>query len=135
MAVILVTFEDLDNTYLTSPATGARVLLRQMADLEPEWQLGRIRRRNGVRTLTVRTETQLGRMPNNILAEIMPMIISGSALWAPLGAVLAVGLVFGMALTLLIMPVLYWLMLSPRDKKAGKNRHVAPPLDLPKLEQ
>lgn len=251
-----------------------------MADLEPEWQVGRIRRRNGVRTLTVRTETQLGRMPNDILAEIMPkiaaiklpkgvtisyggeiedqqtvmgqqsaslltslilifmvllfqfkgirkaliimagipmswfgafsglfltanpfsftgflgvislsglvvrngiilveyadklaesdryhdlksvamdaakrrmrpvfltamaaamgvvpMIISGSALWAPLGAVLAVGLVFGMALTLLIMPVLYWVVLAPRGKKARKNKRMVQPLDIPKLEQ
>lgn len=261
------TFEDIDNTYLTSPVTGAQVPLRQLATLEPEWQLGRIRRRNGMRCLTVRTETQLGRMPNDILGEIMPkiaamqlpkgvtisyggeledqktvmgqqsaslltslvlifmvllfqfkgirkaviimagipmswfgaflglfltgnpvsftaflgiislsglvvrngiilveyadklaaadpseplkniainagkrrmrpvfltamaaamgvvpMIISGSPLWAPLGAVLAAGLIFGMALTLLVMPVLYWVVLQPRRKRARKSR-------------
>jgi len=259
------TFEDIDNIYLISPITGGRVPLRQLATLEPEWQNGRIRRRNGVRTLTVRCEAQLGRPPNDILAEIMPqigamdlpkgvtihyggeledqkvvmgqqmaslltslvliflvllfqfkeilksliimaaipmswfgaflglyltgnpfsftgflgvislsglvvrngiilveyadkllamdesqslrsvaidagkrrmrpvfltamaaamgvvpMIISGSPLWAPLGSVLAVGLVFGMVLTLLVMPVLYWLMLRPG--KASKKR-------------
>ncbi|BBO81054.1 multidrug transporter AcrB [Desulfosarcina ovata subsp. sediminis] len=260
------TFDDIDNTYLTSPVTGARVALRQLATLEPEWQMGRIRRRNGVRTLTVRSETQLGRLPNDVLAEIMPkiatmelpkgvtisyggeledqktvigqqsvslltslvlifmvllfqfkgirksliimagipmswfggfmglyltgnpfsftgflgvislsglvvrngiilveyadklaaadesrslrsvamdagkrrmrpvfltamaaamgvvpMIISGSPLWAPLGAVLAMGLVFGMALTLLVMPVLYWKVLQPRKKRDRKK--------------
>ncbi|MCP4690660.1 MAG: efflux RND transporter permease subunit, partial [Desulfobacterales bacterium] len=251
-------FSDMDNIYLTSPITGGRAPLRQLATLEPEWQHGRIRRRNGVRTLTVRSEAQLGRPPNDILAEIMPriaamdlprgvtilyggeledqvavmgqqmaslltslvlifmvllfqfkwirksiiimaaipmswfgaflglhltsnpfsftgflgvislsglvvrngiilveyadkllaadpsrgirhvaidagkrrmrpvfltamaaamgvvpMIISGSPLWAPLGSVLAVGLVFGMILTLLIMPPLYWLVMRP----------------------
>ncbi|MBU0971700.1 MAG: efflux RND transporter permease subunit [Proteobacteria bacterium] len=260
------TFEDIDNTYLVSPITGAKVLLRQLATLEPEWQEGRIRRRNGVRTLNVRTETQLGRMPNDILAQIMPriaamelpkgvtigyggeledqeivmgqqsvslltsltlifmvllfqfkgirksliimagipmswfgafmglyitgnpfsctgflgvislsglvvrngiilveyadkllkedetrslrsvamdagkrrmrpvfltamaaamgvvpMIISGSPLWAPLGAVLSVGLIFGTALTLLVIPVLYWVVLLPRKMFSRKK--------------
>ncbi len=260
------TFEDLDNTYLVSPVTGVRVPLRQLATLEPEWQNGRIRRRNGMRCMTVRSEAQLGRMPNDILGEIMPqvaaiklpkgmtisyggeiedqktvmgqqgaslltslvlifmvllfqfkgirktliimaaipmswfgaflglfitgnpvsftgfiglislsglvvrngiilveyadklaaadpdeplkniaiqagkrrmrpvfltamaaamgvvpMIISGSLLWAPLGSVLSAGLVFGMALTLLVMPVLYWVVLQPRGKKRRKN--------------
>lgn len=258
-------FGDIDNTYLVSPITGARVPLRQLATLEPQWQPGRIRHRNGVRCLTVRAETQLGRMPNAILSEIMPkiaamelpkgvtigyggeledqekvmgqqsaslltslvlifvvllfqfkgirktliimagipmswfgafaglfltgnpfsftgflgvislsglvvrngiilveyadklaaaderqslkivamqagkrrmrpvfltamaaamgvvpMVISGSSLWAPLGSVLAAGLVFGMALTLLVMPVLYWVVLQPRKKRLTK---------------
>lgn len=255
-------FDDINNTYLLSPVTGAKVPLRQLATLVPEWQQGRIRRRNGVRTLTVRAEAQLGRLPNDILSEIMPqiakiklpkgvtidyggeiedqktvmgqqsaslltslvlifmvllfqfkdirkaliimagipmswfgaflgllvtgnpfsftgilgvislsglvvrngiilveyadklagveksrdlreiamdagkrrmrpvfltalaaamgvvpMIISGSPLWAPLGSVLAVGLLFGTVLTLLITPVLYWLALRPRKRK------------------
>jgi len=254
-------FDDIENTYLVSPVTGGNVPLRQLASVEPEWQHGMIRRRNGVRTLTVRAEAQLGRMPNDILSEIMPkieaiplpkgvtlsyggeledqakvmgeqnkslltslvlifmvllfqfkgirksliimagipmswfgaflglfitgnpfsftgflgvislsglvvrngiilveyadklaaedetrdlksvamdagkrrmrpvfltamaaamgvvpMIISGSPLWAPLGSVLAVGLVFGTVLTLLVMPVLYWVVLRPRNK-------------------
>ncbi len=265
------TFADLNNTYLTSPATGGQVLLRQM---------GRIRRRNGVRTITVRTETQLNRMPNDILSQIrpriaamklpkgvtisyggeiedqekvmgqqsaslltslvlifmvllfqfkgirkaliimagipmswfgaflglfitgnpfsftgflgvislsglvvrngiilveyadklaaadkskdlkavamnaakrrmrpvfltamaaamgvVPMIISGSSLWAPLGSVLAVGLFFGMALTLLIMPVLYWVILAPRRKRSLKNRKLSPGSDLKPAQQ
>ena len=57
---------------------------------------------------------------------VVPMIISGSPLWAPLGAVLAVGLVFGVILTLLVLPVLYWVVLRPgkvsdRQKQHGKK--------------
>jgi multidrug efflux pump subunit AcrB/outer membrane protein TolC len=262
-------FDDIENTYLVSPVTGAKVPLRQLATVIPEWQNGKIRRRNGVRTLTVRAEAQLGRMPNDILSEIMPkiaamplpkgvtisyggeledqakvmgeqntslltslmlifmvllfqfksirksliimagipmswfgaflglfitgnpfsftgflgvislsglvvrngiilveyadklraeddsrdlksvamdagkrrmrpvfltamaatmgvvpMIISGSPLWAPLGSVLAVGLVFGTVLTLLVMPVLYWVVLKPRHKKRERMSKV-----------
>jgi multidrug efflux pump subunit AcrB len=75
-------FDDIGNAYVTSPATGAAVPLRQIAELVPEWQTGKIRRRNGVRTLTVRTETQMGRMPNEILKEVMPQI---AAIDLPLG--------------------------------------------------
>jgi multidrug efflux pump subunit AcrB/outer membrane protein TolC len=39
---------------------------------------------------------------------VIPMIISGSTLWAPLGAVTAFGLVFSMVLTLFVLPVAYW---------------------------
>ena len=40
-------------------------------------------------------------------AGVVPMILSGSPLWAPMGSVLAVGLIFGMMLTLIIVPVMY----------------------------
>ena len=40
---------------------------------------------------------------------VVPMIASGSTLWAPLGAVTAFGLVFSMVLTLFVLPVAYWL--------------------------
>ena len=46
------TTNDLQNVYLRSPVTGADVPLRQIADLTPRWQTGRIMHRNGVRTLT-----------------------------------------------------------------------------------
>ncbi|MBW2326933.1 MAG: efflux RND transporter permease subunit, partial [Deltaproteobacteria bacterium] len=75
-------FNDISNAYVTSPATGAAVPLRQIAKLVPEWQTGKIRRRNGVRTLTVRSEAQMGRMPNEILKEVMPQI---EAIDLPLG--------------------------------------------------
>jgi outer membrane protein TolC/preprotein translocase subunit SecF len=47
-------FGDIGNTYLNSELTRARVPLRAVARLSPEWQTSRIVRRNGVRTLTVR---------------------------------------------------------------------------------
>ena len=39
---------------------------------------------------------------------VVPMIISRSPLWGPLGAVICFGMITGMVLTLLILPVLYW---------------------------
>ena len=40
-------------------------------------------------------------------AGLTPMILSGSGLWSPLASVIAVGLIFSMFLTLLVVPVLY----------------------------
>jgi multidrug efflux pump subunit AcrB len=42
--------QDVENTYLTSPVTNEDVPLRQIADLTPQWQTGKIMHRNGVRT-------------------------------------------------------------------------------------
>lgn len=39
---------------------------------------------------------------------VVPMILSDSPLWGPLGTVICFGLIFGMILTLYILPVLYW---------------------------
>lgn len=51
-------FADIGNTYLNSDLTRARVPLRAVSELSPEWQTSRIVRRNGVRTLTIRAFTQ-----------------------------------------------------------------------------
>ena len=40
---------------------------------------------------------------------VVPMIISQSPLWGPLGAVICFGMITGMILTLFILPVLYWI--------------------------
>jgi multidrug efflux pump subunit AcrB/outer membrane protein TolC len=45
---------------------------------------------------------------------VTPMILSGSKLWSPLASVLAVGLIFSMFFTLLVVPVLYVLVFTPR---------------------
>lgn len=45
---------------------------------------------------------------------VVPMIISASPLWGPLGTVICFGLIFGMIITLFVLPVLYW-------KTTGKN--------------
>jgi Cu/Ag efflux pump CusA len=43
-------------------------------------------------------------------AGVLPMIIAGSTMWAPVGSVIAVGLLCSMVFTLLIVPVLYVLV-------------------------
>lgn len=64
----------LENIYLTSPVTGADVPLRQIADLSPQWQTGRVMHRNGVRTLTVQSETTPDVLPSELLAAIQKPI-------------------------------------------------------------
>lgn len=44
---------------------------------------------------------------------VIPMILGKSPLWAPLGSVLAFGLIVSMVLTLFIIPVLYYLFVKP----------------------
>jgi multidrug efflux pump subunit AcrB len=41
---------------------------------------------------------------------VVPMIMSGSNLWGPLGSVICFGLLFAMVLSLLLLPVLYYLL-------------------------
>lgn len=44
---------------------------------------------------------------------VLPMIIGKSPMWAPLGSVLASGLIVSMILTLFVVPVLYFLFVKP----------------------
>ena len=39
---------------------------------------------------------------------VVPMIVSGSTLWAPLGAVICIGTVVSMLLVVTVLPVMYW---------------------------
>lgn len=48
---------------------------------------------------------------------VIPMIISGSPMWSPLASVIAVGLMFAMVISLLLVPVLYARVIKPSDKK------------------
>ncbi|MCU0247341.1 MAG: efflux RND transporter permease subunit [Bryobacter sp.] len=75
-------FDNLRSAYLTSLITGARVPLSGMAQLKPEWQTSRIVRRNGVRTLTVRSMAREGVLPSTLLAAARPRI---AALALPAG--------------------------------------------------
>ena len=63
------TFQNISDTYILSPVTGARVPVSAVASLAPEWHPGRIVRRNGVRTLTVRAFPSEGRLASQILAD------------------------------------------------------------------
>jgi multidrug efflux pump subunit AcrB len=66
--------DDLANTYMKSPVTGANVPLRQIADIVPEWQAGKIMHRNGVRTLTVQSELAEGVLPAELVKVVQPEI-------------------------------------------------------------
>jgi multidrug efflux pump subunit AcrB/outer membrane protein TolC len=50
---------------------------------------------------------------------VIPMIISRSPLWGPLGAVICFGLLISMVLTLYILPILYFWVYSDKPKKQG----------------
>jgi multidrug efflux pump subunit AcrB/outer membrane protein TolC len=80
--------EDVASTYIISPATGARVPLRQVADVAPEWRPSRIVRRNGVRTLTVRSFSAPSVLPSAVLKAAQPRL---AALALPEGVRLEYG--------------------------------------------
>jgi len=65
---------DVANAYVTSPMTGARVPVRQVADVRADWQASRIVRRNGVRTLTVRSFAKNGVLASSVLAAVKPAV-------------------------------------------------------------
>ena len=48
---------------------------------------------------------------------VIPMILSRSPLWGPLGTVICFGLLFSMILTLYILPILYSVSYGDREKK------------------
>jgi multidrug efflux pump subunit AcrB/outer membrane protein TolC len=75
-------FSDIRNTYMTSELTNARVPLRSIATLDPEWQTSRIVRRNGMRTITVRGFVTQGWYGSDLLKEARPRI---EAIRLPLG--------------------------------------------------
>jgi multidrug efflux pump subunit AcrB/outer membrane protein TolC len=60
-------FQNVADTYVMSPVTGARIPLQAVASLTPEWQPGRIVRRNGERTLSVRAFPGDGNLASTIL--------------------------------------------------------------------
>jgi len=68
------TTNDINKIYLASPATGANVPLEQIAELKPVWKTGRIMHRNGVRMLTVQSNTQGKVLASEILQKIQPEI-------------------------------------------------------------
>jgi multidrug efflux pump subunit AcrB/outer membrane protein TolC len=62
-------FQNVSDTYVMSPVTGAKVPLAAVATLNSEWEPGRIVRRNGVRTLTVRAFPGDHRLASEILGD------------------------------------------------------------------
>lgn len=68
--------DDVSAAYLVSPTTGARIPLREVADVAPEFRPSRIVRRNGVRTLTVRSFSAPDVLPSVVLKAAMPKLAS-----------------------------------------------------------
>jgi multidrug efflux pump subunit AcrB/outer membrane protein TolC len=68
--------QDVSSTYVISPVTGARVPLNSIATVSPVWDPGRIVRRNGVRTLTVRAWSDGGVLPSQVLNRVKPSVDS-----------------------------------------------------------
>jgi multidrug efflux pump subunit AcrB/outer membrane protein TolC len=62
-------FQNVADTYVTSPVTGAKVPVAAVASFSPDWQPGRIVRRNGVRTLTVRAFPSGKHLASEILRD------------------------------------------------------------------
>jgi multidrug efflux pump subunit AcrB/outer membrane protein TolC len=73
---------DVSATTLVSPTTGARIPLREVADVSPEFRPSRIVRRNGVRTLTVRSFAGPDILPSVVLKAATPKL---AALKLPAG--------------------------------------------------
>ena len=69
-------FDDVRDAYITSTLTGQRVPLRSVAELKPAWQITRIVRRNGVRTLTVGGFATSDHYGSEILKAIDPKVKS-----------------------------------------------------------
>jgi len=67
-------FEDVEDAYVVSTLTGARVPLRSVARVEPVWRPARIVRRNGLRTLTVMAIPAADALPSQILHHVEPEI-------------------------------------------------------------
>jgi multidrug efflux pump subunit AcrB/outer membrane protein TolC len=67
-------FDDVENAYVTSLLTGGRFPLRAVATFRPDWESSRIVRRNGVRTLTVRTFPDERHYASEVLASVRPKL-------------------------------------------------------------
>ncbi|MBQ0016233.1 MAG: efflux RND transporter permease subunit, partial [Bacteroidales bacterium] len=47
---------------------------------------------------------------------VLPMVLSGDMLWQPMGVVILFGIVFSIALIVLVMPVGYWMVFKDKPK-------------------
>ena len=52
---------------------------------------------------------------------VVPMMLGGSGLWAPMGNVIFFGTMITMLFILTIMPISYWLVMSGTTKKREKR--------------
>ncbi len=55
---------------------------------------------------------------------VIPMILSGSGLWAPMGNVIFFGTLITMVFILTIMPIAYWLLMSGSTTKRLRRQQM-----------
>lgn len=55
---------------------------------------------------------------------VIPMILGGSGLWMPMGAVICYGTIITMFLILTVLPVAYWLMMSGSTKRRERSNEL-----------
>lgn len=53
---------------------------------------------------------------------VIPMIISKSPLWCPMGTVISFGTIFSMIFILTLLPLAYWLIYKHEDKNTSKDK-------------
>lgn len=118
-------FDDLKQVYISNPE-GVKIPLLQVATVEPGWHTGKLVRRNGLRTLTVRSEAQRDLLASEVLAIARPQI---DALALPAGVQIQYGgdeestleTAPGMLLSLAVSTVLIFLTLLLQFKSFGKS--------------
>jgi multidrug efflux pump subunit AcrB len=118
-------FTDLDNLFI-STIYGGKVPLKEVAELIPGWHTGTLAHRNGLRTMTIMSEAQLGVKASVIMAKVKPEI---SKLELPDGISIAYGGELessgesapGMAVSLGVSLVLIFLTLLFQFKNFGKT--------------
>ncbi len=64
------TFSDIENEYIHSIIPGVSVPLRQIASVEPDWNEGKIVRRNGVRTISIMGDVERNVNINKIFRQV-----------------------------------------------------------------
>ena len=62
---------DIENLHVPT-MFGTKVLMKEVATIEPAWHTGVIAHRNGLRTLSVRSEAQMGVRASDILKSVQP---------------------------------------------------------------
>ena len=65
---------DIGDTYVSSPAPGVSVPLRQIADVEPAWSQSKIVHRNGMRCITVTADLKRGANAMRMTSRISRML-------------------------------------------------------------
>jgi len=72
---------DISDQYISSPLTQSVVPIRQIADLGQGWTEGQITHRNGVRTITVRMDTEIDVIPEDVLEGFEKQINALASPW------------------------------------------------------